>query len=146
MSTGHQFFEYQTPRAMLEKARRELAKLQADRSTDNFFNLVITTNHIRDYAEDYGIIPKHQLPGGKDFQLIRELANMAKHLGGSDRKYKDNKYSEESVTLWDEALWDKGLWDGKEAVFEFQGKQLDILKIAEKVINAWGAVLTKHGL
>ena len=146
MSTGHQFFEFQSPGAMLEKARRELAKLEADRSTDNFFNLVITTNHIRDYAEACGIIPKHQLPGGEDFQLIRELANMAKHLGGSDRTYKDNKYSEESVTLWDEGLWDEGLWDGKEAVFEFQGKRVDILKIAEKVINAWDAVLTKYKL
>src|SRR5215510_9493363 len=143
MSTGHQFFEFQSPRAMLEKARRELAKLQADRSTDNFFNLVITINHIRDYAQDRGL-KSHQLPSGKDLQLIRELANMAKHLGGSDGEYIENKHSEESVTLWDEGLWDEGLWDGKEAVFEFQGNRIDILKLAEKIINAWDAVLTKY--
>lgn len=140
MSAGHQFFELQSPRDMLNKAKREFARLKTDLNTDNVFNFFVTAHHIKDYAKDYRI-PESQFPRGVDFRLCRDLCNMGKHLGGSDRKYIDNKYSEESVTLWDE-----GLWDGKEAVFEFQGNRVDILKIAEKVINAWDAVLTKHGL
>ena len=77
MSAGHQFFELTSPRDMLEKARVEFTRMQADLSTNNVFNFVITANHIWDYAKDSGI-PKHQLPSGGDFQLCRELCNMAK--------------------------------------------------------------------
>lgn len=144
MSTGRQFFELRSPRDMLNKAKREYAKLQADRSTDNFFNLVITLNHVRDYAEKSGL-KSHQLPSGDDLQLIRELCNMGKHLGGSDKEYIENKHSVESVKLWADGVWADGVWDGKETVFEFQGKRIDILNLAEKIINSWDDALTKHG-
>jgi hypothetical protein len=144
MSKGNQFFELKSPRDILEKVRKEFAKLQADLNTDNVFNFVITVNHIRDYAEDYGI-PKNQLPYGADIQLCRDLCNIAKHLE-SNYTYKDNKFSQESVKLWAEGLWAKGLWDGKRSIFEFEGQQLNILEIAERVINRWDAILTKHGL
>src|SRR4030095_3271507 len=145
MSPDHQVFEFKSPRAMLEKARRELEKLRADRSTDNFFNLVITTNHIRDYAKKRGL-KDHQLPGGDDFQRVRDLANMAKHLGGRDKEYIDNNHSQESVKLWADGIWAEGIWDGKEAVFEFNGERVDILKLAETVINAWDEALKKQGI
>jgi len=144
MSTGKQFFEIRSPRDMLNKAMREYARLQADRNTDNVFNFFVTATHITDYARDFGI-PESEIPQGVDFQLCRDLCNMGKHLGDSKRKYRDNKFDIESVKLWDEGLWDEGLWDGKEPTFEFDSNRLDVLKLAEKIITAWDAVLTKHG-
>ena len=91
MITGHQFFELQSPRDMLNKAKRENARLQADLNTDNVFNFFVTAHHIKDYARDAGI-PETQFPKGVDFQLCRKLCNMGKHLA-DDRKYKDNKFS-----------------------------------------------------
>src|SRR5262245_18505997 len=123
MNTGHQFFELQSPRDMLEKARREFSKLKRDPDTDNVFNFFVTAHHIKDYARDSGI-PESQFPKGIDFQLCRKLCNMAKHLADSDNIHKDNKFSHQSVKLWDEGLWDEGLWDGKEARFYLEGKQL----------------------
>ena len=143
MNTGHQFFGLKSPRDMLEKARGEFTRMQADLSTNNVFNFVITANHIWDYAKDSGI-PMDQLPSAGDFQLCRELCNMAKHLSHK-YTYKDNKYSEESVKLWAEGLWAEGLWDGKQAIFEFEGKQVDIIEFAMRVIDGWDAFLTQHG-
>jgi hypothetical protein len=145
MSTGHQFFELKSPRDMLEKARREFNRLQADLNTDNVFNFFVTVHHIKDYAEDYGI-PKDQWPKGGDFQTCRKICNMAKHLADSDKKYKDNKFSLESVKLWAEGVWAEGLWDGKEPRFELEGNLLEIPKIAERLINNCDAFLTSRGL
>jgi hypothetical protein len=144
MSTGDQFFEFQSPRDMLEKARSEFARMKADLNTYNVFNFVITANHIWDYAKVHKI-PKNELPKDADFQLCRELCNMAKHLRSAN-KYKQNKFSQESVKLWAEGLWAEGLWDGKQAIFEFKGKRLNIIEFAERIINRWDAILTKHGM
>jgi hypothetical protein len=143
MSTGRRFFAMQSPRDMLDKAREEFTRLQAGINTNNVFNFVITANHIWDYAKADGI-QENQLPSGGDFQLCRDLCNMAKHLE-SGRKYRDNKFSEESVQLWAEGLWAEGLWDGKQAVFEFEGKQVEIIEFTKRVIDGWDAFLTQHG-
>ena len=144
MSTSHQFFELQSARDMLNKARREFSRLQSDLCTDNVFNFFVTAHHIKDYAKDEGI-PESEFLNVADFQLCRKICNMAKHLADHG-KYKDNTFTAQSVTLWDEGLWDDGLWDGKEAIFFFEGSLLDILQIAERVIKTWDAILTRHGL
>jgi len=144
MSKGSQFFDLKSPRDMLEKARREFSRLKIDLNTDNVFNFFVTVHHIKDYAKVSGV-PEDQLPGGGDFQLCRKICNLAKHLADHG-KYKDNKFSLESVTLWDEGLWDESLWDGKLGRFYLEGNLLDILEIAERVINDWDAFLTRQGL
>jgi hypothetical protein len=144
MNTSPQFFALQSPRDMLEKARREFSRLKNDLSTDNVFNFFVTVHHIKDYAKVSGV-PDDQLPGGGDFQLCRIMCNLAKHLADHG-KYKDNKFSLESIMLWDEGLWDESLWEGKLATFYLEGKQVDILEIAERVINDWDAFLTRQGL
>lgn len=146
MSTGYQFFELKSPRDMLEKARREFTRLQADPNTDNVFNFFVTVHHIKDYSKKISGVPEDQLPTGGDFQTSRIMCNLAKHLADSDRKYKDNKHSLESVKLWDEGLWDEGLWDGKLARFYLEDEELKILEIAERVIKEWDAFLTSRGL
>ena len=144
MSIGRQFFELQSPRDMLEKARREFSRLRSDLNTDNVFNFFVTIHHIKDYVKESGIT-EDQLPKGGDFQLCRKICNSAKHLSDQG-KYKDNKFIPESVTLWDEAVWDESVWDGSPAEFHFEGKKVDILEIAEGLINEWDAFLTGKGL
>jgi hypothetical protein len=144
MSTGHQFFDLQSPRDMLEKARREFSRLQSDLNTDNIFNFFVTVHHIKDYAEEYGI-PRDQLPIGGDFQTCRKLCNLAKHLK-DNHKYVDNKFSLESVKLWADGIWADGIWDGKQARYDLEGQPLNILELAERVINDWEAFLTRQGL
>jgi len=144
MSTGHQFFELKSPRDVLEKARREFARLQADLNTDNVFNFFVTIHHIKDYVKESGIT-EDQFPKGGDFQLCRKICNSAKHLSDQG-KYKDNNFIRAKVTLWEVGLWDKSLWDGSQAEFHFEGKKLDILEIAEGLINEWESFLTGKGL
>jgi len=144
MSTGRQFFELKSPRDMLEKARREFSRLKVELNTDNVFNFFVTVHHIKEYAKEHGI-PENQLPVGGDFQLCRMMCNLAKHLADNG-KYKDNKFSLENVKLWDEALWDESLWDGQQARFYLEGNELNILEIAERVINDWDTFLTGQGL
>jgi hypothetical protein len=144
MNTSRQFFELQSARDMLEKARREFSRLQSDLSTDNVFNFFVTAYHIKDYAKEVGI-PESQFLNVVDFQLCKKLCNMAKHLADHG-KYKDNKHSVESVKLWNDGLWEDGLWDCKEAKFIFEGNQLDILQLAERVLNICDSILTRYGV
>jgi hypothetical protein len=50
------------------------------------------------------------------------------------------------VKLWNDGLWEDGLWDGKEAKFIFEGNQLDILQLAERVLNICDSILTRYGV
>jgi hypothetical protein len=129
---------------MLEKARREFSRLQNNLSTDNVFNFFVKIHHIKDYAKDYGI-PEGQLPADGDFQLSRIMCNLAKHKA-DNHQYKDNKFSLEKTRPWGEGLWNEGLWGGSLARFYLEGKELDILEIAERMINDWDIFLTSQGL
>jgi hypothetical protein len=51
----HNFFEISSPRHMLEKAKREFARMKAELNTDTIFNFFVTIYHVKDYVEAQGI-------------------------------------------------------------------------------------------
>ncbi len=79
------FLEIRTPRDMLEKARRERARLSARIDVDNVFNFFVTAYHVKDYIEKSGAVPSvvvQELYSEQDMRVrdCRDLCDKAKHL------------------------------------------------------------------
>jgi hypothetical protein len=97
------FFNLESPHDMLAKARRELARFEAEPCVDHAFNFLVTVYHIKDWAAARGL-DVGGLMKDPDFGLCRLACNQGKHLrltGGtvtaaSDRQYgthQDSVYS-----------------------------------------------------
>jgi len=80
------FFELQTPRHMLEKARREHGRLTDTFNIDNVFNFFVTANHIRDYIRKSAAVPQPTRDALKaflkdpDLATTQDLCDKGKHL------------------------------------------------------------------
>jgi hypothetical protein len=75
------FFELGTAESMLEKAKRELTRLEAEDSIDHAYNFFVTAYHISDYLK--GRLPKTALDAIRNDQLIQfcgDACNKAKHM------------------------------------------------------------------
>jgi hypothetical protein len=70
------FFELGTAENMLEKARRELARLEADVSIDHAFNFFVTAYHISDYLD---VRLKKRARKKSWLMLCGDACNKAKH-------------------------------------------------------------------
>ena len=81
------FLELKTPIDMLEKAKREHARMTAAFEIDHVFNYFVTANHISDYVEKTGAVTKAVLEvlyEHEDMRDCRDLCNKAKHLRVQD--------------------------------------------------------------
>lgn len=68
---------------MLEKAKREHARLCSSFDIDHVFNFFVTANHIRDYLEKTGAVSQVQVETlfhDQDMKDCRDLCDKAKHL------------------------------------------------------------------
>ena len=82
------YFELRTPRDMLEKARREHARLVANFDIDNVFNFFITAWHIQDYILKTNAVPQsivETFVKDTDIQSARDLCDKGKHLSLTKR-------------------------------------------------------------
>jgi hypothetical protein len=79
--TSAGFFELRTAESMLEKAKRELARLEAEESIDHVYNFFVTAYHIVDYLD--GRLSTQKLEKIKADQLMQfcaDACNKAKHM------------------------------------------------------------------
>lgn len=68
---------------MLDKAKREHARLVADFHMDHVFNFFITVNHVRDYVEKTGEVPQKALDDLYTESVMkdcRDICDKAKHF------------------------------------------------------------------
>ena len=70
--------ELKTPRAILEKAKRELIRLKAELNVDNVFNFFVTAYHIQDYIKNSKSAPQANLDAFikcSEIQLCKDMCN-----------------------------------------------------------------------
>ena len=75
------FFQLNTPKDMLEKAKRELTRLETADSIDHVYNFFVTAYHIVDYLE--GRLGELDVKAIKAEALIvscKDACNKAKHM------------------------------------------------------------------
>ena len=68
---------------MLDKAKREHARLTANFDIDHVFNFFVTANHIRDYVENSDLVNQADIEllfQDSDMKDCRDLCDKAKHL------------------------------------------------------------------
>lgn len=141
------FLELRTPRDMLEKAKREHARLQAGFDIDHVFNFFVTANHIRDYIEKTDALSRDVLKAfcsDADLRDACDLCDKAKHLRLTHRP--DPSTHELSgaiggapfaaLPIGGDGRWE--LWSGDRIV--------DIEYLAARVLAKWEAFFALHGL
>ncbi|MDP3338426.1 MAG: hypothetical protein Q8S51_16765 [Rhodoferax sp.] len=77
------FFDLVTPRDMLEKAKRELARLEAQVNVDNVYNFYVTACHIQDYVRKTNpskIGELEKFLAQQDLTDCQDLCDKGKHL------------------------------------------------------------------
>lgn len=141
------FFELRTPRDMLAKAHREYAKLSLCVNIDNVFNFFVTAHHIHDYISSANAVQHSilaEFSKDQDIQDCRCLCNKGKHFvlkGGEDP----------STHIWSSLVGGAPLGvmplggDDRWMLF-FDGREVDVKWLAERVLEKWDCFFEKNGL
>ncbi|MCW2601755.1 MAG: hypothetical protein JWM02_3584 [Frankiales bacterium] len=141
------FLELRTPSGMLEKAKREHARLKASFDIDNVFNFFVTANHIRDYIEKNRAVPQADVDkffSDQDMKDCRDLCDKAKHLRLTKRADPmTHRYSGAiggapigALPLGGDGEWE--LWSDNRVV--------NIEQLADRVMAKWEQFFASHGL
>ena len=141
------FLELRTPRDMLEKARREYARLSGRFDIDHVFNFFVTANHISDYVKESGTVPQAELDvlfQDQDLKDCRDLCDKAKHLRLTKRADPmTHKWGGEiggapigMLPIGADGEWE--LWSGDRAV--------EITPLATRGLEKWDLFFEKNGL
>ena len=132
------FLELRTPRDMLEKAKRDYAKLIRENNVDHVFNFFVTAYHIRDYVEKTTGVGQQIINDfceDQDIRDCRDLCDKAKHLRLTRRADPiTHKWSGtfngapfNTVPIGGDGRWE--LWS--------DGRNIDINSLAGRVIQKW---------
>jgi hypothetical protein len=161
------FFELETSGAMLQKAKRELKRLEADVSVDNVFNFFVTAYHVADYLDES--LKTSALADGL-IVLCGDACNKAKHMKLT-RKRKDPKTPKHYHVTLQAAAYAKVAIDADgigsatpgEASIEPEilpaqldrvdwciawpdGSSLEVVSFAQAVIAKWEEFFAAHGI
>jgi hypothetical protein len=77
------YFDLTSPEDLLGKARRDLARFDADPNSDDLWNAVVTVNHVWDWADGDPSIPNADMPSrdtDETLRILQDLANGLKHF------------------------------------------------------------------
>lgn len=143
------FFEYATPRQMLEKAKRELQRLAEDMTSDNVFNFFVTAYHIVDRVEVPGTVPRQDiraLYSNPDFKKCKYICNKSKH-----RKLKkdDDEFStyRRPAAVFGEAVFGESIYNGGRAYFIIdKNERVDVLELGQDIIYLWETFFNEHNI
>ncbi len=138
---------------MLEKTRREYARLQQQWDIDNIFNFFVTAYHVQDYIEDYieetkaieAAILKDFL-NDQDIKDCRDMCDKGKH-----RKLTRRKYPDPLTTMWDGSINGAPInaieINGDDKWVLINGdREIDVKWLAERVLAKWEKFFSTHGL
>lgn len=131
------FFELGTPKDMLEKARRELARLEADVSIDHVFNFFVTAFHIADYLDER---LRKKVRKKLWFKHCGDAGNKAKHM-------KLTRDRPDPKTPKDYFLADGFSMPRVQWRIQWQdGKSREVISFAREVIAKWEEFFALHGI
>ena len=142
------FFDLATPQDMLEKAKRELARMEAEVHIDNVYNFYVTAYHIQDYVQKTNPSKIEELQNflaQQDLKDCQDLCNKGKHLTLTKKNSPDPK-----AIVYDNQLsgntplgslkFDAGPeW----MLITSDGRYVDVLHLGRIIINHWEAFLSK---
>jgi len=132
---------------MLEKTKREHARMHANFDIDHVFNFFVSAYHISDYIKKTDAAPQINIDTflrDADMHACRDLCNIGKHMHLTHR-------TDPQTIIWsgclDGAPLGELMLDGGEKWVVFIGdKQFDVESLAERVLIKWEAFFVQHSL
>jgi hypothetical protein len=139
------FFQLNTPKDMLEKAKRELTRLESADSIDHVYNFFVTAYHIVDYLD--GCLAKTDVDAIKAEPLILfcyDACNKAKHMRLTRKRPDVVTPTHYKVLIGgppntpDKSLERWIVWQ--------DGTNLEVIGFARSVIAKWDELFRKQGI
>lgn len=146
MASIPSYFDLATPRDMLEKAKRELRRIEREIHIDNVYNFYITAYHIQDYVRKTNpsrIYELEKFLAHQDLKDCQDLCDKGKHL-----KLTKKNRSDPQALVYDHTLsgntplgalkFDEGPeW----MLITSDGRHINAISLALAVVNHWSAFL-----
>ena len=143
------FFELTTPRDMLEKAKRELIRLEENLHIDHVYNFFTTAYHIQDYLKNGNYLSQSEVDkffNDQDLKDCRDICHKGKHL-------KLERTNAPKTVIYDNCLsgntplgslrFDGGTeW----VMVAYDGREADINTLARSIISKWEKFFENHNL
>ena len=147
--TSNGFFEISSPRDMLEKAKRELARMQTEVNIDTIFNFFVTTYHVMDYVKVQGVAPRTAINAmyqDHDFELCRFICNKGKHLIlQNGDKVTETVHNPGAV--FGGAIFGSSMFgQAPSNTFFIDGQVVDFVNLGNKLIAKWDVFFTNYGI
>jgi hypothetical protein len=140
------FFELGTAESMLEKAKRELTRLEAEHSIDNVYNFFVTAYHIIDYLD----LPESTVNSIRKDPLIRacgDACNKAKHMKLTRRPDVKTPKHYHLVLGTLGAPLDTSNSSSVEWCIDWQdGTSREVVSFTRSVIARWGELFLLYGV
>lgn len=141
------FFQLHLPRDMLEKTKREYARMHANFDIDHVFNFFVSAYHISDYIKKTDAVPQTIIDtflSDADIQACHDLCDKGKHMRLTNR-------SDPQTIIWsgclDGAPLGELMLDGGDKWIVIVGdKQFDVESLAERVLIKWETFFAQHSL
>lgn len=149
LGEGMAFFEISKPRDMLDKAKREHARLIQSLDIDNIFNFFVTVYHIKDYVEKSGSVLQADLDlflSDKSIKACRDLCDKGKHMRLTQKGRNDPSTVAYSGTLSGAPLGSLVLSGGDKWLVFCGSDEFDIELLANDAIKKWDSFFQRHGL
>ena len=145
------FFEIRSPRDLLEKAKRDYARMKTETSTDTIFNFFVTTYHVVDYVKALGTVPPSAIDkfyDDPDFKMCQFLCNKGKHITLRQRSSYEAKYQAAvpGVPLERFFLGTSELGELERFVVLDGGKEIDTVDLGAKLLKTWETFFIAHGI
>ncbi len=141
------FFDFATPGGMFQKAKRDLAHLQANVSSDHVFNFFVTAYHISDYLDE----PLRKKARKKQWlKLCGDVCNKAKHMQLDEERYgrpDPQTPRDYSIGLQTAGAPLDASKPGGSVRWRIQwpdGKSQEVVGFAQDVIVKWEEFFTQH--
>lgn len=132
---------------MLEKAKRELVRMEAEMHIDNVYNFYVTAYHIQDYVQKTNpskISELLKFLAQQDLKDCQDLCDKGKHLKLTKKNRPDPQaIVYDNVLSGNTPLGSMKFDGGTEwTLITSDGRYVDVLHLARIIINRWEAFLS----
>jgi len=145
-------YSFKNARDLLEKLRREVARLDKEVTGDNFFNLVITAYHIVDWVENDTSLPSSArraariMKRNKHIAICHDITNASKHFSLDYTPKTDSAESQQGLGMGRLGFGGLGVGEEQIDIVCTDGTQINSLELANNVLATWDAFFKKHGI
>jgi len=142
------FFEFSSPRDILDKARRDLVKLRDHLDIDNIFDFFVTAYHVVDYVRSLEAAPEQAISDlyeEPDFRMCRFICNKGKHLVLREGD-EYGTYRRPGSTVGEFTIGETLLGVGPGYLIIDETHQVDVVDLAERIIDRWDLFFEEHSI